>query len=79
MFCANILLHNTSFEPKSSLARNMAFTTNISLGTKKQGLFFTFITYTSPKRENFKSHTIEHYNSLHGCIVKLIKGARQSS
>jgi hypothetical protein len=76
MFCTNILLHGTSFDPRSSLARNMAFTTNISSGTKKQSLFLTFITYTKSRRENFKSHMVEHYNSSHGCIVKPIKGAR---
>jgi hypothetical protein len=50
MFCANILLHGTCFDPKSSLAKNMALTTSVSSNTNKQGFFFTFITYTKSKK-----------------------------
>jgi hypothetical protein len=45
MFYTNILLHEKFFDPNSSLARNMALTIGIPLGTKKHGLFFTFIAY----------------------------------
>jgi hypothetical protein len=51
MFCANVLFHNTSFDSKSSLPRNMALTNGILLGIEKQGLFFTFIAYKKFKRE----------------------------
>jgi hypothetical protein len=51
MFCANVLFHKTSFDPRSSPLGNMALTTSIPLGSEKQGLFFTFIAYKNLKRE----------------------------
>jgi hypothetical protein len=35
MFCANVLLHNTSFDPKSSYVGNMALTIGIPSGIEK--------------------------------------------
>jgi len=53
MFYTNVLLHNTNFDPKSSLVRNMALTTSIPSSIKKQGFFFTVIAYTKLKKEFF--------------------------
>jgi hypothetical protein len=49
MFCANVLFQGIGFDLNFSLARNMALTIGITSGTKKQGLFFTFIAYTKFK------------------------------
>jgi hypothetical protein len=49
IFCANVLLHGTSFDSRSSLVGNMALTIGIPSGVEKQGLFFRFIAYTKPK------------------------------
>jgi hypothetical protein len=54
MFYANVLLHGTSFDPISSLTRNMALTLGIPSHIKKQGLFFAFIAYTKSKTEKNK-------------------------
>jgi hypothetical protein len=51
MLYTKVLFHNTTFDSKFSLARNMALTIGIPLGTGKQGLFFTFITYTKSKNK----------------------------
>jgi hypothetical protein len=39
MFCTNLLLHNIGFDPKSSLAGNMALTAGIPSSTKV-GVFY---------------------------------------
>jgi hypothetical protein len=68
MFCANVLFHNTRFDPRSSPPGNMALTTSTPLGTEKQGLFFTFIAYTKLKREKkFKSCSkiVQFFARLH--------------
>lgn len=54
MFCANVLLHNPSFDPRSSLAGNVALNTNIPLGTERHGLRFTFIAYTVKKEKELE-------------------------
>jgi hypothetical protein len=54
MFCANVFLHNPSFDPRSSLAGNVALNTNIPLGTERHGLRFTFIAYTVKKEKKLK-------------------------
>jgi hypothetical protein len=51
MFYAKVLLHGTSFDPRSSLIRNMTLTIGIPSHTKKKGLFFSFIAYIKLKRE----------------------------
>jgi hypothetical protein len=51
---ANVLLHNPSFDPRSSLAGNVALNTNIPLGTEKLGLRFRFIAYTVKKEKKLK-------------------------
>jgi hypothetical protein len=57
IFCANVLLHGTSFDYRSSLAGNMALTIGIPSGVEKQVLFFRFIAYTKPKRGKKKKKT----------------------
>jgi hypothetical protein len=52
MFCAEALLHDTSFDPKSSPARNMALTTSIPLSTKKNDLFLYLLHMQSQKGKN---------------------------
>ncbi len=50
MFCANVLFHCTSFDPKSSLAGNMALTIDMPLNIENHGLLFTFITHTKSSK-----------------------------
>jgi len=51
MFCANILFHNISFDPRSFFVGNMALTIGLPLSTVKQCLFFTFLHTQSQKGE----------------------------
>jgi hypothetical protein len=53
MFCVNILFCNTSFDSRSSFARNVALTVIILSSTKIQGSFLAFITYTKSKKRKF--------------------------
>jgi hypothetical protein len=65
MVYTNILIINTSFDPKSSLGGNMALTTSIPSGIKKQGLIFTFITYAKFKKGQNLKTLWENYIILH--------------
>jgi hypothetical protein len=49
MFCANILFHGTSVDPKSSIVGNIALTTSIPLRIEKQGLFLHLLHTQSQK------------------------------
>ncbi len=54
MFCANVLFHCTSFDPKSSLTETMTLTICMSLSIENQGFFPTFIAYTKSKKEKIQ-------------------------
>jgi len=42
MFCTNIFHQNTSFDPKTSPARNMTLNIGLPLGIENHGLFFRY-------------------------------------
>jgi hypothetical protein len=72
-------VHILGFDPKSSPARNMALTTNISLGTKKYIYIFKDLLYTQSQKGNFfKNPMVEQLSFLQGCIVRPIKNVGQS-
>jgi hypothetical protein len=54
MFYANVLLHGTSFDPRSSLIGNMTLTISIQSHSKKKGFVFAFIAYIKLKKEKNK-------------------------
>jgi hypothetical protein len=66
MFCANVLLHNPSFDPRSSLAGNVALNTNIPLGIEGHGLHFNIYCTHSQKRKKIKNLVIEQCSSPQG-------------
>jgi hypothetical protein len=45
MFCTNLLLHSIGFDPKSSLAGNMALTTGIPSSSKVSFFFYVYYTH----------------------------------
>jgi hypothetical protein len=54
MFCANVLFHCTSFDPKSSLIGNITLTIGMPLSIEKQGFFSRFIAYTKSKKKKIQ-------------------------
>jgi hypothetical protein len=64
MLYAKVLFHNTSFDSKFSLARNTSLIMGIPLGIGKQGLIFTFITYTKSKQKKKLNLATEQHNFL---------------
>jgi hypothetical protein len=71
MFYVSVLHHDTRIEPKTSLASNLALTTDIPLGTEEGGLLFRFIADTKFKREKIKNLVVKQCNSLQGCTIRL--------
>jgi len=57
-FITNVLCKcfasHPSFDPRSSLVRNITLTINTPLGIEKHGIFFTFIPYIVKKGKTLK-------------------------
>jgi hypothetical protein len=53
MFYANILYHNTRFDPRTSHVRKITLTINVPSNIEEEGLPFRFIVYTKLKKELF--------------------------
>jgi len=57
MLCANILYHNTSFDPITSPARKITLTVGMPSNMEEEGLLFKCITYTNQKGIFFENLT----------------------
>jgi hypothetical protein len=82
MFNANILLHGTCFDLKSSPKGNMALSVGIPSIIKKQRLVFRFITHIKSK-SGFKKKPYDrttqfftrlHYQTHKRCQIYLVRG-----
>jgi hypothetical protein len=68
------LFHGTNFDLGSFLAANMALTTSIPLGTKKQGLFLHLWHTQNQKGKKIKNPMAKHCNFLQDYTIRPIKG-----
>jgi len=77
MFCTNVVLCNTGFNSKSSLARNMALITSIHQALKNW-VYFLHLLDTQSKKIKIKNPVTKQAQFFGGLHYQPIKDVKQS-